>query len=95
MELLLRHHKPRHVRGLCVVVVVLIRPAAAGRSGGAGGRYRCSAGQRCDELSLEGYALLKVAGKNQGLEGLRKELSARFAKSGGKSIGLASGEPGA
>jgi hypothetical protein len=32
-------------------------------------------------LSLEGYALLKVAGRNQGLEGLRKELSARFSKS--------------
>ncbi len=32
-------------------------------------------------LSLEGYALLKVAGKNQGLEGLRKELgSSRFSK---------------
>lgn len=34
-------------------------------------------------LALEGYALLKVAGKNQGLEGLRKDLSARFAKQGG------------
>lgn len=32
-------------------------------------------------VALQGYALLKVAGKNQGLEGLRKELSARFAKS--------------
>lgn len=31
-------------------------------------------------LALEGYALLKVAGRNQGLEGLRKDLSARFAK---------------
>ena len=29
-------------------------------------------------LSLEGYALLKVAGKNAGLEGLRKQLSGRF-----------------
>ena len=29
-------------------------------------------------LSLEGYALLKVAGKNQGLEALRKDLSSRF-----------------
>lgn len=28
-------------------------------------------------LTLEGYALLKVAGRNQGLEGLRKDLSAR------------------
>jgi hypothetical protein len=31
--------------------------------------------------ALQGYALLKVAGKNQGLEGLRKELGSRFAKS--------------
>jgi hypothetical protein len=30
--------------------------------------------------ALEGYSLLKVSGKNQGLDGLRKELSARFAK---------------
>ena len=35
-------------------------------------------------FALEGYALLKVAGRNQGLEGLRKELSARFAKSSAK-----------
>jgi hypothetical protein len=32
-------------------------------------------------LALEGYALLKVSGRNQGLEGLRRELSTRFAKS--------------
>lgn len=31
-------------------------------------------------LALEGYALLKVAGRNQGLEALRKELSGRFSK---------------
>lgn len=31
-------------------------------------------------LSLEGYALLKVAGKNQGLEALRKDLGSRFSK---------------
>ena len=31
-------------------------------------------------LSLEGYALLKVAGKNQGLEALRKDLGTRFNK---------------
>ncbi|MCY7354736.1 MAG: hypothetical protein LH470_06605 [Lysobacter sp.] len=31
-------------------------------------------------LALEGYALLKVAGKNQGLELLRKELGSRFTK---------------
>lgn len=32
-------------------------------------------------LSLEGYALLKVAGRNQALEGLRRDLSGRFARS--------------
>ena len=32
-------------------------------------------------LSLEGYALLKIAGKNQGLEALRKDLSIRFNRS--------------
>jgi hypothetical protein len=32
-------------------------------------------------FALEGYALLKVAGRNQGLEGLRKELSTRFSRS--------------
>ena len=31
--------------------------------------------------ALDGYALLKVAGRNQGLEGLRKELGSRFIKS--------------
>lgn len=31
-------------------------------------------------VALQGYALLKVTGRNQGLEGLRKELGARFAK---------------
>ena len=31
--------------------------------------------------SLEGYALLKVSGRNQGLETLRHELAARFRKS--------------
>jgi len=31
--------------------------------------------------ALQGYALLKVAGKNQGLDGLRKELGTRFNKS--------------
>ena len=30
--------------------------------------------------ALQGYALLRVAGKNQGLEGLRKELGSRFTK---------------
>lgn len=32
--------------------------------------------------ALQGYALLKVAGRNQGLEGLRKGLGARFTKGG-------------
>jgi hypothetical protein len=32
-------------------------------------------------LSLEGYALLKLAGKNQGLEALRKDLGSRFSRS--------------
>jgi hypothetical protein len=31
-------------------------------------------------FALEGYALLKVTGRNQGLEGLRRSLSTRFAK---------------
>ena len=31
-------------------------------------------------VALQGYALLKVAGRNQGLEGLRRELGSRFAK---------------
>lgn len=31
-------------------------------------------------IALEGYGLLKVSGRNQGLEGLRKELSSRFAR---------------
>ncbi len=35
--------------------------------------------------SLEGYALLKVAGRNQGLEGLRQGLSARFGKAARRS----------
>lgn len=40
-------------------------------------------------LSLEGYALLKVSGKNQGLESLRKELSARFAKAPRQVVAVA------
>lgn len=31
-------------------------------------------------VALQGYALLKVVGKNQGLESLRKELGSRFVK---------------
>ena len=38
------------------------------------------------DLALEGYGLLKVSGRNQGLEGLRKELSSRFAKSRRASV---------
>jgi hypothetical protein len=33
---------------------------------------------------LEGYAMLKVSGKHHGLEGKRKELSARFARASRK-----------
>ncbi len=36
-------------------------------------------------FALEGYAMLKVAGRNQGLEGLRRDLSGRFAKRGAKA----------
>ena len=32
------------------------------------------------DVALEGYGLLKVSGKNQGLDGLRKELSTRWSK---------------
>jgi len=32
------------------------------------------------DVALEGYALLKVSGRNQGLDGLRKELSSRWSK---------------
>lgn len=32
------------------------------------------------DVALEGYALLKVSGKQQGLDGLRKELSGRWAR---------------
>lgn len=31
-------------------------------------------------LALEGYALLKVSGRNQGLENMRRELGSRFSK---------------
>lgn len=31
-------------------------------------------------VALEGYGLLKLSGRNQGLDGLRRELSAYFAK---------------
>ena len=34
---------------------------------------------------LEGYAMLKVSGKHHGLEGKRKELSARFARASRKA----------
>jgi hypothetical protein len=32
------------------------------------------------DVALEGYGLLKVSGKNQGLDSLRKELSSRWVK---------------
>lgn len=43
-------------------------------------------------LAHEGYALLKVAGKSQGLDGLRKELSARFRRKRAASNEPESGE---
>ena len=33
------------------------------------------------DVALQGYALLKVAGRQQGLDGLRQELGSRFARS--------------
>ncbi|UXI65980.1 hypothetical protein [Tahibacter amnicola] len=41
--------------------------------------------------SLEGYALLKVVGKDQGLKSLRRDLSSRFRKNG--SVVAESDEP--
>ena len=41
--------------------------------------------------SLEGYALLKVSGRNQGLEGLRQSLSARFGKTARRAEPAAAG----
>ena len=38
--------------------------------------------------ALDGYALLKVSGRNQGLEGLRKELGSRFSRSARSSEGV-------
>ena len=32
------------------------------------------------DVALEGYALLKASGRNEGLDGLRRELASRFAK---------------
>jgi hypothetical protein len=32
------------------------------------------------DVALEGYGLLKVSGKNQGLDSLRKELSTRWSR---------------
>lgn len=32
------------------------------------------------DVALEGYGLLRVSGQNQGLDGLRKELSTRWSK---------------
>lgn len=40
-------------------------------------------------VALEGYALLKVAGKGEALKGARRELSARFAKGKAKEPALA------
>lgn len=42
--------------------------------------------------SLEGYAFLKVAGKNEGLDNARRALSARFARSAPKAEAAAPAE---
>jgi hypothetical protein len=36
-------------------------------------------------VALEGYALLKVSGKGEGLKSARRDLSARFAKTAGRA----------
>lgn len=36
-------------------------------------------------FALEGYGLLRVSGKNQGLEDLRRELGTRFARGAARS----------
>lgn len=38
--------------------------------------------------ALEGYALLKVLGKGSGLEGLRQDIGARFARRGPVDVGV-------
>lgn len=42
-------------------------------------------------VALEGYGLLKVSGRNKGLEGLSDALSARFARSAKKVVEPAAG----
>ena len=39
-----------------------------------------SLGSDVMEVALEGYGILKVSGRNQGLDGLRKELASRWTK---------------
>ena len=39
-----------------------------------------AAGAVVMRTALQGYALLKVSGKNQGLEGLRETVGERFAR---------------
>jgi hypothetical protein len=36
-------------------------------------------------FALEGYSLLRVSGQNQGLEDMRRDLGARFARNGSRS----------
>lgn len=43
--------------------------------------------------ALEGYAVLKVAGKGTGLDGLRQMLSARFTRSRRSETVMAEPEP--
>jgi hypothetical protein len=42
-------------------------------------------------VSLEGYALLKVSGRQQGLDGLRKEMGARWSK--GRRVEVEEADP--
>ena len=39
-----------------------------------------SLGSDVMEVALEGYGILKVSGRNQGLDGLRRELASRWTK---------------
>lgn len=46
-----------------------------------GGDTEMALGSDVMDVALEGYALLKVSGKQQGLDALRKELSSRWSRS--------------
>lgn len=46
-------------------------------------------------VALEGYGLLKVSGRNEALKNARKELSARFVRSGRSDAAAGEGAPAA